>query len=78
MTESYVGPDGVRRIRLTQERPCGSCSLCCKLMSVGDGPDAEKNAWFVKPGGVWCPYCKPGKGGCSIYEQRPVECRTFL
>jgi hypothetical protein len=29
-----------------------------------------------KPGGVWCRHCRPG-WGCTIYETRPEECRTF-
>jgi hypothetical protein len=58
------------------ERPCGSCSLCCKLMSIGRG--AESDAGFYKPGGVWCHHCKPGKGGCMIYADRPTECRKFM
>jgi hypothetical protein len=49
-------------------RSCGGCSLCCKLLRI----DA-----FNKPSGNWCPHCKPGHGGCAIYENRPPECRTF-
>jgi hypothetical protein len=30
-----------------------------------------------KPAGQWCKYCVPGKGGCSIYAERPLDCRTF-
>ena len=50
-------------------RSCGECSLCCKL------PRIEA---FDKPVGVWCAHCAPGRGGCTIYETRPDECRTFL
>src|SRR5215813_11866044 len=48
-------------------RNCGSCALCCKLIGI-----AELN----KPMGQWCPHCIKS-GGCSIYETRPTECRTF-
>jgi hypothetical protein len=49
-------------------RRCGDCSMCCKLPGI----DAVE-----KPEGVWCRHCAPGRGGCLIYEQRPVSCRTF-
>jgi hypothetical protein len=26
---------------------------------------------------TWCRHCRPGHGGCSIYEQRPPVCRGF-
>jgi hypothetical protein len=50
-------------------RACGSCSLCCKLLKI---PELNN-----KPAGVWCPHCKPGKGGCQIYPNRPDVCRKF-
>lgn len=31
----------------------------------------------VKKDFAWCPHCKAGKGGCSIYETRPERCRDF-
>ena len=49
-------------------RTCGTCSLCCKLPSV-----AELN----KPIDRWCQHCKPGKGGCTIYADRPAVCVGF-
>lgn len=30
-----------------------------------------------KPVGEWCPHCKPGAGGCQIYEKRPTSCHDF-
>lgn len=48
-------------------RSCGTCTLCCKIMRI----DA-----FQKPRGTWCAKCRPGKG-CSIYADRPEECRSF-
>ena len=55
---------------LTQERACGSCSLCCRLLPV---PQLQKDA------GRWCPDCRPGaaRGGCGIHETRPDVCRAF-
>jgi len=48
-------------------RECGSCSLCCKLLSV----DA-----LNKPANTWCGGWEKDKG-CTIYEDRPESCRTF-
>lgn len=56
------------RVSLVPGRNCGECSLCCKL------PRIEA---FDKPVGVWCRHCAPGRGGCTIYETRPAECRNF-
>jgi hypothetical protein len=54
----------------TQEtvRACGACSLCCKLLPI---------AALGKPHDQWCTYCRPGNGGCTIYESRPQTCRSF-
>ncbi len=41
--------------------------MCCKLLSIGA---------IQKPRLQWCTHCDVGKG-CSIYDQRPQECRTF-
>lgn len=49
-------------------RHCGSCSLCCKLLAI---PALDK------PGGKWCQHCAPGRGGCTIYDQRPHVCHQF-
>jgi hypothetical protein len=51
-------------------RSCGSCSLCCKLLRIED-PELSK------PPNQWCPHCRPGRGGCSIYDGRPSLCRGF-
>jgi hypothetical protein len=52
------------------ERACGSCSLCCKLLSIEGVED--------RPGWTWCKHCRPGKGGCGIYDNRPDACRNFV
>jgi hypothetical protein len=49
-------------------RTCGSCSLCCKLLAIDE---------LDKPAGRWCRHCRPGRGGCSIYADRPDVCRGF-
>lgn len=46
-------------------RTCDGCTMCCKLMKVEE-----------KPSGQWCQHCIIATG-CSIYETRPGECRTF-
>jgi hypothetical protein len=52
---------------MTTSRQCGSCTLCCKVLTV---------AALAKPAGSWCPHCRPGQG-CGVYEERPPECRSF-
>lgn len=46
-------------------RACGSCSLCCKVVSIEE---------FGKPAGIWCGHCRPGRG-CGIHAVRPYVCR---
>lgn len=48
-------------------RECGSCTMCCKTMSV----------WEIeKPNNVWCRHVQNHRS-CAIYETRPQSCRTF-
>jgi hypothetical protein len=42
--------------------------LCCKLHYV---PELNKHI------DTWCPHCRPGQGGCSIYSSRPSHCERF-
>jgi hypothetical protein len=49
-------------------RACGDCTLCCKLLGVGEP--------LNKPANQWCVHCAPGKG-CRIYDTRPPICRSF-
>jgi hypothetical protein len=53
--------------RLVPGRSCGSCSMCCKLMTIDE---------LAKPDGQWCSHAKPGKG-CGIHASRPFVCRHF-
>ena len=46
-------------------RFCGSCSLCCKVVSIPE---------LAKAAGEWCRHCKPGSG-CGIHTTRPFVCR---
>ena len=52
---------------LVPGRTCGDCTMCCTVMAI-DKPDIQKEA------GVTCRHCR---GGCTIYETRPVLCREF-
>jgi hypothetical protein len=48
-------------------RECGTCTLCCKLLPVKS---------LGKKAGERCAHVRHGKG-CTIYEQRPFDCRTW-
>ncbi|HMN37221.1 MAG TPA: YkgJ family cysteine cluster protein [Hyphomicrobium sp.] len=52
---------------LVAGRSCEGCTMCCKLLSI---------EVLDKPRGIWCPHCDKKKG-CTIYEDRPIACRTF-
>jgi hypothetical protein len=52
----------------TEPRRCGTCTLCCKLLTIPA---------FGNPSGQWCPHCVQGKG-CALYPDWPEECRTFF
>ena len=51
-------------------RSCGSCSQCCKTLSI----DASE---LKKPMDAWCRHCAPAKGGCRVYSERPNVCKAF-
>lgn len=46
-------------------RACGTCTLCCKVVSVAE---------LGKPAGQWCRHCRPGQG-CGVHATRPYVCR---
>ena len=50
-----------------EPRPCGPCSLCCKLLNVPE---------LNKPQGKWCEHVMHGKG-CAIHATRPAVCRPY-
>jgi len=49
-------------------KSCGSCTLCCKVLTIEE---------LQKPAGVYCSHCSIG-AGCGVYPERPDSCRTFL
>jgi hypothetical protein len=49
-------------------RECGICSLCWRLHDVPE---------ISKPKNEWCRHCRPGHGGCQIYDQGPDLCRGY-
>ncbi len=52
---------------LPPAKPCGECSLCCKILRINV---------LEKPAGVWCHHFAKGQG-CSIHASSPGECRRF-
>lgn len=46
---------------------CGGCTLCCKLLETHDVPSEI---------GTYCHHCDQNVG-CSIYSDRPKECRDY-
>lgn len=50
-------------------RPCGACTLCCKLPAIDDPA-------LRKPANTHCRYCAPGVG-CAVHADRPASCRAF-
>jgi len=63
-----VSNDTANAVQLVPGRSCGDCSLCCKLLRIDV---------LNKPVGKWCTHCAPGRGGCTIYQSRPAQCRDF-
>jgi hypothetical protein len=68
MSTNLMTKETPNAVALVPGRSCGDCSLCCKLTRIKA---------FDKPPGVWCAHCAPGRGGCTIYDTRPSECRDF-
>jgi Putative zinc- or iron-chelating domain len=60
-------------------RQCGGCTLCCKLLPMGEGASMTNKmrliarGEFYKPAGERCPHQRTGKG-CAIYAKRPACC----
>jgi hypothetical protein len=55
------------QVEIVQDRGCGGCTMCCKLLSVEE---------LETPPLSWCPHCIT-TAGCGIYADRPTECRQF-
>ena len=45
---------------------CGACTACCTVLGIAE---------LKKPAHTACAHQCPK--GCSIYEKRPTECRTY-
>lgn len=58
---------------IVSENHCGSCTMCCKVMAIGDTFRGEP---FRKDHGTWCQHCDVGVG-CKVYEDRPETCFRF-
>lgn len=65
-SESSVMPEAIQPEQRAP-RPCGECSLCCKLMAIDE---------LKKPANRWCAHVAIGKG-CRIYDERPAACRSY-
>ena len=66
-TESCSACSGEWTGMTPSERRCGTCTLCCKLLTIPE---------FGNPSGQWCPHCVKARG-CAIHSDRPNECRAF-
>lgn len=52
---------------MSDERTCGSCSLCCTVLRVDE---------LAKLGGRPCLHQSP-EGGCRVHADRPAVCRAY-
>ena len=51
------------------QRKCGECSLCCKLLPLGE---------MGKKANMRCPHQRHQAGGCcKIYPDRPPPCKSW-
>jgi Fe-S-cluster containining protein len=60
-------------------RSCGSCSACCTLLRIDSEPGYstrfDNGEDIAKAAGEPCRYLRAQ--GCSIYDVRPLVCRSF-
>ena len=52
---------------ISLNRTCGGCTACCKTHAVSQVQTTY---------GEWCQHCKIGSG-CTVYDQRPIDCRVY-
>lgn len=60
-------------------RPCGECSLCCKLLSIEKRTDGGLSDFpFDKAAGTWCKHCDPGHR-CRVFgsPELPNLCKQY-
>ena len=63
----------------TTPRPCGECTLCCRLIGIDKCDDGGSSDFpFDKPADTNCKHCRPGHG-CEIFgtELLPRLCKTY-
>jgi len=56
--------------KIVNNRNCNNCTLCCKLPEINE-------LGYEKKSFKWCSKCDLTKNNCSIYENRPLTCKTF-
>jgi hypothetical protein len=61
-------PENLALISSRITRKCGECTACCFTFA---------NQELDKPQSCWCPKVAK-KAGCSIYPDRPKECKWFF
>jgi len=61
-----MGEDAV--VAVVPGRSCAGCTMCCKLLSIGE---------LNKPQQQWCTHCDIGVG-CKIHANKPTECSAFF
>lgn len=57
-------------IKLIEDRTCGACFACCKILNIDSGT-------LKKAADVLCPNYQHGTG-CTIYEKRPEQCKQWF
>jgi hypothetical protein len=49
-----------------ESRPCGECTLCCRLIGINECNEGRETDFpFYKPADTNCKHCLPGRG-CEI------------
>lgn len=66
MDGSFTAGDA-RDVASPPIKPCGDCSLCCKILRIDV---------LEKAAGIWCRRFAKGVG-CSIHAASPHECQKF-
>lgn len=59
---------GMTPLKLIPKHECGDCTACCTVFSVGE---------IGKPCGKECDFLSKESPGCSIYKDRPQQCKNF-
>ena len=82
----------VDKRRMTQQRHCGDCQLCCRLLPMQANSEARHPQAiaaavamgmakpgipdFDKPAGARCPHQRHGKG-CAVHGHHPFGCQIW-